>query len=203
VSRGDSSPYALRSALEEAGGTVTDLHIPSDRDSGRPRGFAFAEMSNDAEAQAVTDARDGKELEARNLTPTKRRASGTLCPPLNTGVPGSENSRAKNHELPSVEALMGPERIPADRLVYVSLAESGAAKGEQVSTWTVPSDQWLVVMDCTLGAQQSLLLNGQKSNRLKRFDAFYSTFGVAIEPGTVLTSSGEVMLWGYLEDKTP
>ncbi len=98
---------------------------------------------------------------------------------------------------------MGPERIPADRLVYLSLAAPGAAAGEQVSTWTVPSDQWLVVMDCTLGAQQYLLLNGQRSNRLKRFDAFYSAFGVAIEPGTVLTSTNEVMLWGYLEDATP
>ena len=98
---------------------------------------------------------------------------------------------------------MSSERVPADRLVYLSLAAPGAAAGEQVSTWTVPSDQWLVVMDCTLGAQQYLLLNGQKSNRLKRFDAFYSAFGVAIEPGTVLTSTGEVMLWGYLEDATP
>ena len=98
---------------------------------------------------------------------------------------------------------MGYERIPADRLVYVSLAAQGAASGEQVSTWTVPSDQWLVVMDCTLGAQQCLLLNGQQSNRLRRFDAFYSAFGVAIEPGTVLTSTDEVLLWGYLEDATP
>ncbi len=97
---------------------------------------------------------------------------------------------------------MGPERIPADRLVYLSLAPPGAAAGEQVSTWTVPSDQWLVVMDCTLGAQQYLRLNGQQSNRLKRFDAFYSPFGVAIEPGTILTSTGDVMLWGYLEDAT-
>ncbi len=98
---------------------------------------------------------------------------------------------------------MGPERIPADRLVYLSLAADGTAAGEQVSTWTVPSDQWFVVVDCTLGAQQYLLLNGQLSNRLKRFDAFYSTFGVAIEPGTVLTSTDEVLLWGYLEDATP
>ena len=64
----DLNEDSLRAALEEAGGTVKDLHIPSDRDTGRPRGFAFAEMSSDSEAQAVIDAWDGKELEGRKLT---------------------------------------------------------------------------------------------------------------------------------------
>jgi len=59
---------ALRAALEEAGGTCKDIHIVTDRETGRPRGFAFAEMSNDAEAQAVIAAMDGKDLDGRNLT---------------------------------------------------------------------------------------------------------------------------------------
>ncbi len=59
---------ALRAALEEAGGTCKDIHIVTDRETGRPRGFAFAEMSNDAEAQAVIEAWDGKDLDGRNLT---------------------------------------------------------------------------------------------------------------------------------------
>ena len=40
----------------------------TDRETGRPRGFGFVEMSNDAEAQAVIDAWDGKDLEGRKLT---------------------------------------------------------------------------------------------------------------------------------------
>ena len=64
----DTNEDSLRSALEEGGGTCKDVHMVSDRETGRPRGFAFAEMSNDAEAQAVIDAMDGKELDGRNLT---------------------------------------------------------------------------------------------------------------------------------------
>ena len=59
---------SLRAALEEAGGTCRDIHIVTDRETGRPRGFAFAEMSSDQEAQAVIEAWDGKDLEGRNLT---------------------------------------------------------------------------------------------------------------------------------------
>jgi RNA recognition motif-containing protein len=69
---------SLRAALEEAGGTCKDLHIVTDRETGRPRGFAFAEMSSDAEAQAVIERWDGKEFDGRNLTvnEAKPRASG-------------------------------------------------------------------------------------------------------------------------------
>ncbi len=64
----DITEDSLRAALEGAGGTCKDIHIVTDRKTGRSRGFAFAEMSNDAEAQAVIDTMDGKDLEGRNLT---------------------------------------------------------------------------------------------------------------------------------------
>ena len=64
---------SLCAALEEAGGTVKDIHIVTDRDSGRPKGFAFAEMASDAEADAVIQALDGKELDGRNLTVNEAR----------------------------------------------------------------------------------------------------------------------------------
>ena len=59
---------SLRAALEGAGGTCKDIHIVTDRETGRPRGFAFAEMADDAQAQAVIQAMDGKDLDGRNLT---------------------------------------------------------------------------------------------------------------------------------------
>ena len=59
---------SLRAAMEEGGGTAKDVHIVSDRETGRPRGFGFVEMNDDAEAQAVIQAWDGKELDGRNLT---------------------------------------------------------------------------------------------------------------------------------------
>ena len=59
---------SIRAAFEEGGGTCKEIHIVTDRETGRPRGFAFAEMADDAQAQAVIQAMDGKELDGRNLT---------------------------------------------------------------------------------------------------------------------------------------
>ncbi len=58
----------LRAALEEGGGTCKDIHIVTDRDTGRPRGFGFAEMADESQAQAVIEAMDGKDLDGRTLT---------------------------------------------------------------------------------------------------------------------------------------
>lgn len=63
----DTSEDTLRFAFEQSGGTVTDVHIVADRETGRPRGFAFVEMSNDQEAQSAIEALDGTELDGRNI----------------------------------------------------------------------------------------------------------------------------------------
>ena len=64
----DTSEEDLRAALTEGGRTVKDIQIVSDRETGRPRGFAFAEMGNDADARAAIESLDGKDLGGRNLT---------------------------------------------------------------------------------------------------------------------------------------
>ncbi len=43
-------------ALFEAHGTVDRVNIVTDRDTGQPRGFAFVEMSNDAEGDVYVEA---------------------------------------------------------------------------------------------------------------------------------------------------
>ena len=50
-----------------AHGTVTSVNLIMDRETGRPRGFGFVEMSTDAEAQACVQALDGQDLGGRNL----------------------------------------------------------------------------------------------------------------------------------------
>ena len=50
-----------------AHGTVQSVAMIMDRETGRPRGFAFVEMSNDSEAQAAVKAMDGRDLGGRNL----------------------------------------------------------------------------------------------------------------------------------------
>ncbi len=63
----DTTEDTLMAALTEGGRTVKDLHIVLDRETGRPRGFAFAEFSNEADAQAAIQALDGMDLDGRNL----------------------------------------------------------------------------------------------------------------------------------------
>ena len=50
-----------------AHGTVTSVNVIMDRETGRPRGFAFVEMGSDSEAQAAVKALDGQDLDGRNL----------------------------------------------------------------------------------------------------------------------------------------
>lgn len=53
--------------LFEAHGQVVQVHIIVDRDTGLPRGFAFVEMTNDAEAEKAIKALNGSMLRDRTL----------------------------------------------------------------------------------------------------------------------------------------
>jgi cold-inducible RNA-binding protein len=57
----------LRQLLANSG-TVTDTKLVMDRDTGRPRGFGFIEMSTDAEAAAAINNLNGREFQGRALT---------------------------------------------------------------------------------------------------------------------------------------
>ena len=48
-------------------GEVVSVNLITDRESGRPKGFGFVEMSSPEEAQAAKEALDGTELEGRTL----------------------------------------------------------------------------------------------------------------------------------------
>ena len=63
----DTDEETLRAALTQDGRGVKEVHMPMDRDTGRPRGFAFAEMASEADAQSAIEALDGKALDGRNL----------------------------------------------------------------------------------------------------------------------------------------
>ena len=64
----DTTEDGLTAVLTEDGRGVKEVHMVTDRDTGRPRGFAFAEMANESDAQAAISALDGKDLDGRNLT---------------------------------------------------------------------------------------------------------------------------------------
>ncbi len=62
-------------------GTVKRVQLPLDRETGRPRGFGFVEMSTEAEETAAIEALDGAEWMGRDLRvnkakPRENRAGG-------------------------------------------------------------------------------------------------------------------------------
>ncbi|KAM3097114.1 RNA recognition motif domain-containing protein [Phormidesmis sp. 146-35] len=54
-------------------GTVKRVQLPTDRETGRLRGFAFVEMENEAEETAAIEALDGAEWMGRDLKVNKAR----------------------------------------------------------------------------------------------------------------------------------
>jgi RNA recognition motif-containing protein len=71
---------SLKALFSEVG-KVDSCKVITDRDTGRSKGFAFVEMSSDAEATAAISKFNGYELEGRALTvnearPQERREGG-------------------------------------------------------------------------------------------------------------------------------
>ena len=56
----------------EQHGTVHSVNLITDRDTGRPRGFGFVEMDDDA-AQTAINAINGQEMDGRNLNVNEAR----------------------------------------------------------------------------------------------------------------------------------
>ncbi|KGF72530.1 RNA-binding protein, partial [Neosynechococcus sphagnicola sy1] len=54
-------------------GTVKRVQLPTDRETGRLRGFAFVEMETEAEETAAIEALDGAEWMGRDLKVNKAR----------------------------------------------------------------------------------------------------------------------------------
>ncbi len=54
-------------------GTVKRVQLPTDRETGRMRGFGFVEMGSDAEEEAAIEALDGAEWMGRALKVSKAK----------------------------------------------------------------------------------------------------------------------------------
>lgn len=72
----DTSEDALRNAFA-AHGDVNEVVVVTDRETGRPRGFAFVTMPDDAARNAI-ETLNGKELDGRtlNISEARPRAEG-------------------------------------------------------------------------------------------------------------------------------
>jgi RNA recognition motif-containing protein len=64
-------PFSVTEAdlreLFETHGSVESINVITDRETGRPRGFAFVEMNDAADASKAMQALDGRDHGGRNL----------------------------------------------------------------------------------------------------------------------------------------
>ena len=54
-------------------GTVTEINVITDRETGRPRGFAFVEMDSDDDAAKAINSLNGKTLQDREIVVNEAR----------------------------------------------------------------------------------------------------------------------------------
>ena len=66
--------------LFSAHGRVTDVHVAMDRETGRPRGFAFVTLGSDEEAQAAVRALHDRDFGGRPLVVNEARERGAPPP---------------------------------------------------------------------------------------------------------------------------
>lgn len=69
----DVSENALQEAFSQHG-PVNEVKVVMDRDTGKPRGFAFVTMGTKEAAEAAIKAMNGSELQGRALTVNEARA---------------------------------------------------------------------------------------------------------------------------------
>ncbi len=77
-------------------GQVTRVHVATDRETGRARGFAFVEMPNDEEANKAIAALNGKEVGGRALKVNEARPRESRPPgPRSSGGGGGGGGRGR------------------------------------------------------------------------------------------------------------
>jgi cold-inducible RNA-binding protein len=83
----DTSEASLRTAFE-AHGEVTSVNLITDRDTGRPKGFAFVEMASPEDAQKAKAALDGTQLDGRALKVDEAKPQEPRAPRTGGGYGG-------------------------------------------------------------------------------------------------------------------
>ncbi|MBD2498612.1 RNA-binding protein [Nostoc sp. FACHB-280] len=82
----------LRLAFSEYG-KVSRVQLPTDRETGRPRGFAFVEMESESQETAAIEALDGAEWMGRDLRVNKAKPREERSPSRGGGGGGWGNNR--------------------------------------------------------------------------------------------------------------
>jgi RNA recognition motif-containing protein len=68
-----ASEEDVRQLFAQNGRAVEEVHLVTDRETGRPRGFGFVEMGTGEDAQGAIQELNGQEFGGRNLTVNEAR----------------------------------------------------------------------------------------------------------------------------------
>lgn len=105
-------PYEMTrqelTALLAPAGSIMDLHLPADRETGRPRGFAFVAFATEAEAAEAIRRFDQVEVRGRRLAlrlaedrpPGASRPFAASAPPFGAGGFGGPGGRPARRARP-------------------------------------------------------------------------------------------------------
>jgi len=63
----------IRNLFQAEGRTVDNVSVIADRETGRPRGFAFVEMGNANDAETAVRTLNGFQMDGRTLTVSEAR----------------------------------------------------------------------------------------------------------------------------------
>jgi nucleolin len=134
----------LRQLFEATGGTVSEISLPKDRATGRPRGFGFVTLSTSDEAQAARDSLDGSMQAGKSISvrpfqaePPKREpgAIGPRGPSAGNAAPGAPDRTLYVGNLPyditqaEIETLIGSTNAGAVARVHLPTDPEGRKRG--------------------------------------------------------------------------
>ena len=81
-------------------GEITRVQIMTDRDTGRSRGFAFVEMTNEEDAAKAIGALNGKEVGGRALNVNEARPRPERSGPRTGGYSRDDSGSARKRREP-------------------------------------------------------------------------------------------------------
>jgi len=84
--RTDVAGRPTSGSVSPTAGTIVDVKVVTDRETGRSRGFAFVEMSSAAEASEAISQLNGRDVEGRTIKVNEAEERGSRSPRSGTGT---------------------------------------------------------------------------------------------------------------------
>jgi nucleolin len=144
----------LRQLFEATGGTVSEISLPKDRATGRPRGFGFVTLSSSDEAQAARDSLDGSIQAGKSISvrpfqaePPKREPGAPMGGPRGGpagGAPGAPDRTLYVGNLPydvtqqEVEGLFATTNAGGIARIHLPTDPEGRKRGFGFVTMNTP-----------------------------------------------------------------